>query len=177
MKNKYLNTVLNTLKCLMMMMILIGNVDLTNAQNVSFAKRGVSRTINGDFQMIGNTNLTLVSYSDNDNNSNNDMEVVDTDGDNSTTNSSSATLNFSTENGADVNQTTILFAGLYWSGRTNDNVTDARKKQIKIKGPGGNYGSYTATDIRYPYGSRYGSKYWRWRKCWILRRLGNDCYI
>ncbi|WP_281239805.1 DUF7507 domain-containing protein [Flavobacterium praedii] len=150
MKNNYLNTVLKTIKFLLIMILIFGNVSITNAQNVTFAKRGISRTINGDFQMIGNTNLTLVSYTDSDNNSNNDMKVVDTDGDNSTTNSSSATLNFSTENGANINQTTILFAGLYWSGRTSDNVTDARKKQIKIKGPSGSYSNYTASEIRFP---------------------------
>jgi hypothetical protein len=96
------------------MMLLIGSMDQASAQNVSFTKRGVSRTINGDFQMIGNTNLTLVSYSEDNNNSNDDMKVVDIDNDDSTTNSSSATLNFSTENGANINQSTILYAGLYW---------------------------------------------------------------
>lgn len=55
--------------------------------------------IKGDFQMIGNTNLTLVNYGDNTNNSNNDMKLVDMDGVSTTANSSSATLTLSTENG------------------------------------------------------------------------------
>ena len=33
--------------------------------------------IKGDFQMIGNTNLTLKTYGDNTNNSNNEMIYVD----------------------------------------------------------------------------------------------------
>src|ERR1700690_4374176 len=56
--------------------------------------------IKGDYTMIGNTNLTLDVYGDNTNNSNNNMHYVDVDSDPNTWNSSSATLGFSTENGA-----------------------------------------------------------------------------
>uniref|UniRef100_UPI00227C1AC1 hypothetical protein n=1 Tax=Algoriphagus sp. PAP.12 TaxID=2996678 RepID=UPI00227C1AC1 len=75
--------------------------------------------IKGDYTMIGNTNLTLDSYSDNSNNSNNEMIYVDIDGDGNTLNSSSSTLVLSQENGADPNCSEILYAGLYWSGRSD----------------------------------------------------------
>lgn len=74
--------------------------------------------IRGDFTIIGNTNLTLKNYSTDLANSGQEMVYVDIDEDPSTFNSSSATLMFSEENGADPNCTDILYAGLYWSGRT-----------------------------------------------------------
>lgn len=77
-------------------------------------------SIKGDFQMIGNTNLTLVSYGDKTNNSNNDMKYVDIDSDPTTINSSMATLNFSTENGAVPSCSKIIYAGLYWTGKSHD---------------------------------------------------------
>ncbi|WP_298535543.1 gliding motility-associated C-terminal domain-containing protein [uncultured Algibacter sp.] len=92
-------------------------------------------TVKGDFQMIGNTNLTLVNYNNNSTN-NNDMRYVDIDSDtdndgvqdnpgvNNTWNSSSATLNFSTENGALPECSNILYAGLYWFGRANVGADD-----------------------------------------------------
>jgi uncharacterized repeat protein (TIGR01451 family) len=116
-------------------------------------------SINGDFTMIGNTNLTLQSYSNTGSNSNNAMVKVDTDGISSTNNSSSSTLTFSNENGAVPTCSNILFAGLYWSARTydaTDNPTDPtelQKRTIKFRGPGQSaYTSYTATpsNIRYP---------------------------
>ncbi|GAP69544.1 hypothetical protein BA6E_1153 [Bacteroidales bacterium 6E] len=78
--------------------------------------------IKGDFQMIGNTNLTLQDYSDGGNNSSS-MEYVDIDGDATTLNSSSATLNFSNENGATPECSNIIYAGLYWTGRAHDGGT------------------------------------------------------
>ncbi|WP_268035832.1 DUF7507 domain-containing protein [Algoriphagus sp. PAP.12] len=74
--------------------------------------------IRGDFTIIGNTNLTLKNYDEGTANSGQEMVFIDIDGDSSTFNSSSATLLFSEENGADSNCTDILYAGLYWSGRT-----------------------------------------------------------
>lgn len=62
--------------------------------------------IQGDFALIGNTNMTLQSYSDDGNNGNN-MQYVDIDGDASTVNSSSAELRFSTEHGANPECTNI----------------------------------------------------------------------
>ena len=110
--------------------------------------------IKGDFTMIGNTNLTLVNYDDDDGN-NNDMEYVDVDGTavpgNDTFNSSSATITFSTENGAIPDCSNIIYAGLYWSGRAfGDGETDSEtfqvtkngitktldKKKVLIHGPG-----------------------------------------
>ena len=78
--------------------------------------------IKGDFQMIGNTNLTLVDYSDNGNNSG-DMEYVDVDGIPGTLNSSSATLAFPIENGMIPECSNIIYAGLYWIGRAHDGTS------------------------------------------------------
>ncbi|MBK6284410.1 MAG: hypothetical protein IPF54_18880 [Draconibacterium sp.] len=55
--------------------------------------------IKGDFSLIGNTNMTLVTYGDNTANSS-DMKYVDIDENSfNTFNSSSATLQFNSENG------------------------------------------------------------------------------
>lgn len=78
--------------------------------------------IRGDFQMIGNTNLTLVDYSDNGNNSS-DMEYVDVDNIPGTLNSSSATLQFSTEEDAKPECSNIIYAGLYWIGRAHSGTS------------------------------------------------------
>lgn len=82
-------------------------------------------SVKGDFTMIGNTNLTLENYSNNGNNSG-DMIYVDVDSDISTLNSSSATLDFSTENDAKPQCSNVVYAGLYWTGRsstTNNSFT------------------------------------------------------
>ena len=103
--------------------------------------------------MIGNTNLTLQNYSDTRLNSNNTMIKVDADGITSTNNSSSSTLAFSTENGAVPSCSKILFAGLYWTARTDNNVTELAKRTVKFRGPNQSaYTSYTAlsNEIRYP---------------------------
>ncbi len=76
--------------------------------------------INGDFTMIGNTNLTLQNYVDNVNNNNSIMRFVDVDGDPNTFNSSSATLQLSTENNANPSCSNIIYAGLYWTGKSKD---------------------------------------------------------
>ena len=78
--------------------------------------------IKGDFQMIGNTNLTLVNYSDDGNNSGN-MKYVDVDNVPGTLNSSSATLEFSTEEGAIPECSNIIYAGLYWIGRAHSGTS------------------------------------------------------
>jgi len=110
-------------------------------------------SIKGDFTMIGNTNLTLQNYSDVTLNSNNIMILVDADADATTTNSSSANLTFSTENGANPSCSNIIYAGLYWTGRTDTYVTTAEKCNIKVKGPAMSYyQTFTANvnDILYP---------------------------
>src|SRR5690554_1260324 len=75
--------------------------------------------IQGDFQMIGNTNMTLQSYGVDESNSG-QMIYVDVDNDAATVNSSSAELQFSGENGAVDDCTNIIYAGLYWTGRPHD---------------------------------------------------------
>ncbi|MDO5980693.1 gliding motility-associated C-terminal domain-containing protein [Flavivirga spongiicola] len=135
--------------------------------------------IKGDFTMMGNTNLTLVDYDETSANDG-DMKYVDEDGTavpgNNTFNSSSATLTFSTENGAIPDCSNILFAGLYWVGRagngvdnnddgdnnphtfqvTKDGITKSfDKRKVSIKGPGASgYTELTAdpSDIHYPTG-------------------------
>ncbi|WP_339652536.1 hypothetical protein, partial [uncultured Salegentibacter sp.] len=91
--------------------------------------------IKGDFTMIGNTNLSLFSYGENTNNSNNLMQFVDEDNESSTKNSSAAVLEFSNENGANPECSNIIYAGLYWSGRTNNSGKTNAKRNIKVKGP------------------------------------------
>lgn len=97
---------------------------------VNFAQRTSLATpaktiynVKGDFTMLGNTNLTLVNYGVTTNNEGNAMRYVDIDGDANTLNSSMATLELSNsgENGANPNCSTILFAGLYWTGKSDDN--------------------------------------------------------
>ncbi|NCB85349.1 MAG: T9SS type A sorting domain-containing protein [Bacteroidia bacterium] len=78
--------------------------------------------IKGDFQMIGNTNMTLQSYSDDGNNSSN-MIYVDVDGLPNTLNSSSATLEFPIENDMKPECSNIIYAGLYWIGRAHDGTS------------------------------------------------------
>ncbi|WP_192348359.1 gliding motility-associated C-terminal domain-containing protein [Algoriphagus sp. Y33] len=107
---------------------LLALVTSTNAQNdnrVPFrhrvgypAPKNNIFHIRGDFTTIGNTNLTMENYQDDVQNAMEEMKFVDVDDDQETFNSSSATLLFSEENGADPNCSEILYAGLYWSGRT-----------------------------------------------------------
>lgn len=78
--------------------------------------------LKGDFQMIGNSNLTKSPYSDDGNNTTG-MVYVDIDGDATTLNSSSATLQFSAEAGIDHSCTKIVYAGLYWMGRAHDGTS------------------------------------------------------
>lgn len=80
--------------------------------------------IQGDYQMIGNSNLTRSNVSESStgpsstsNNNNATMKYIDVDDDNSTVNSSRAQLKFSTEHGANPECTNVIYAGLYWTGR------------------------------------------------------------
>ena len=102
--------------------------------------------IKGDFTMIGNTNLTLASYSDNGYNDD-DMKYVDIDGDSNTWNSSSATLNFSTENGAIPSCSNIIYAGLYWTGRASDSGSSADIFTITKNSVGKDGKSTTTTEV------------------------------
>jgi hypothetical protein len=78
--------------------------------------------VKGDFTLLGNTNLTLAAYGTGTDNQNNEMRFVDIDGDSNTLNSSKATLELSNsgENSANQNCSTVLFAGLYWTGKSDD---------------------------------------------------------
>ncbi|MBQ0768219.1 MAG: hypothetical protein KBT58_02945, partial [Bizionia sp.] len=108
--------------------------------------------VRGDFTMIGNTNLTLSSYGDNTNHSNS-MIYVDIDNDDSTFNSSSATLNLSSENGANPDCSNIIYAGLYWTGRNSNSYSNLQRRTVKFKTPGqSSYQTLVANtnDIRYP---------------------------
>ncbi|WP_037314759.1 HYR domain-containing protein [Salegentibacter sp. Hel_I_6] len=133
----------------------------TNAQVIKEFQQRTSQystskkiyNLKGDFTMIGNTNLSLWFYDDNTNNSNNFMRFVDADEDDSTKNSSSAILQFSNENEANPECSNIVYAGLYWSGRTNSSGNINDKRKIKLKGPNNsNYQNFTANqnDILFP---------------------------
>jgi hypothetical protein len=78
--------------------------------------------IKGDFTLLGNTNLTLLNYGATTDNQSNTMKYVDIDGDPTTLNSSTASLELSNsaENSASQNCSTVLFAGLYWTGKSDD---------------------------------------------------------
>ena len=183
MKKLYINkTNINSTSIkLMVFLILVSIFNSYSQVRVPFTPRTSNLTpaktvynIKGDFSMIGNTNLTLVNYNETSAN-NHDMEYVDIDGDLNTFNSSSATLAFSTENGAIPDCSNIIYAGLYWVGRAEtqspDNNVDGDnnpntfqvtkngitknfdKQKVLIKGPNEtNYTEVTAasSDIYYP---------------------------
>uniref|UniRef100_UPI00286D2546 Ig-like domain-containing protein n=1 Tax=Flavobacterium sp. TaxID=239 RepID=UPI00286D2546 len=162
--------------------LLLGIALTTNAQvRVPFTQRTSQYTpatkiynVKGDFTIMGNTNLTLQNYGDQTANSNNSMVYVDVDGNSNngvdgkpTFNSSRSTLALSTENGANPSCSNIIYAGLYWTGRSSDgsssdnsfsvtknNVTKTfDKRNISLKGPNAStYTQFTAatTDIYYP---------------------------
>jgi uncharacterized repeat protein (TIGR01451 family) len=162
------------IKNIFLLLVFLGIVNITSAQViVPFTQRTSVYTptkeiynIRGDYQLIGNTNLTLVNYGNNTNN-NNTMTYVDVDTDPNTLNSSSATLTFSSENGAIPECSNIIYAGLYWTGRadnggtgpltfsvTKNNVTvNFDKREVLMKGPGASsYTTVTTTssNIYYP---------------------------
>ncbi|KDN54304.1 LamG-like jellyroll fold domain-containing protein [Flavobacterium seoulense] len=154
------------------------NAQTLTSPQVNFSQRTAAATpgktiynINGDFTMLGNTNLTLSSYDNNKNNEGNAMVYVDIDGNNTTLNSSMATLELSNsgENSANENCSTVLFAGLYWTGKSDDanetfSVTknsltkNYNKKTISLKGPKAtSYTTITAnSDIRFPGSAQSG---------------------
>ncbi|SEG41602.1 LamG-like jellyroll fold domain-containing protein [Flavobacterium urumqiense] len=107
---------------------------------VNFTQRTAAATpartvynVKGDFTMLGNTNLTLVNYGITTNNEGNAMKYVDIDDDSNTLNSSKANLELSNsgENGANPTCSTVLFAGLYWTGKSNDADAFTVSKQVQ----------------------------------------------
>jgi len=114
--------------------------------------------LQGDFLMLGNTNMTLSSYNENTDNSNNNMKYVDVDSDNSTVNSSSAELILP---GGEC--TEVIYAGLYWSGRAHNGGSSSEsftvknnhvlnKRKVRLKREGNSYTDVWASssDIYYP---------------------------
>lgn len=71
--------------------------------------------------MLGNTCLSPQNYSPTTNNNGQYMVYVDSDNDPNTFNSSSSTLMLSNENGAVPSCSSIVYAGLYWTGKSNTN--------------------------------------------------------
>jgi gliding motility-associated-like protein len=171
----------NQLIAILLIGILSGNFYILQAQlRVPFKNRTSQYTpekkiytLKGDFTMIGNTNLTLQNYSGVDNNNYNLMQYVDVDSDADTWNSSSADLVFSTENNAVPSCSNIVYAGLYWTGRSAcDSSTDSpdsfsvtkivngslvtktfNKRKIYLRGPGSDsYSEITAAPdaVYYP---------------------------
>lgn len=89
--------------------------------------------VKGDFTMLGNTNLTLVDYGNTTDNQGRQMKYIDIDGDSNTWNSSLATLELSNsgENNATQDCSTVLFAGLYWTGKSDDADIFIASKQVQ----------------------------------------------
>lgn len=124
---------------------------------VNFSQRTAAATpaqtiynIKGDFTLIGNTNLTLATYADGSDNQAREMRFVDIDGDSNTLNSSKATLELSNsgENSATQSCSTVLFAGLYWTGKSDDaNETFTANRRIS-NGQSALSSNYTLTVSR-----------------------------
>jgi len=127
MKNIYFKTISFKLQLLVLLALSLGNVSTSTAQvKVNFTQRTSQYTptkkiynVKGDFTMFGNTNLTPQNYGNTQNNNGQFMQYVDTDNDPTTLNSSSATLALSTENGAVPSCSNIVYAGLYWTGKSS----------------------------------------------------------
>jgi trimeric autotransporter adhesin len=117
-----------------------GFAQTVTSPQVLFSQRTAAATpsktiynVKGDFTLIGNTNLTLETYGTTYDNQNKEMRFVDIDGDSNTLNSSKATLELSNggENSASQNCSTVLFAGLYWTGKSDDaNTTFTSVRRI-----------------------------------------------
>ncbi|UFH46349.1 T9SS type A sorting domain-containing protein [Flavobacterium galactosidilyticum] len=176
LRNKKINGLLLLLLILIFPILKITAQSVTTPQ-VDFSQRSSTATpekkiynIKGDFTLLGNTNLTLLSYGDKKNNEGNEMIYVDIDEESTTLNSSMATLELSNAGENDTNQSCskVLFAGLYWTGKSDDtkeifsvtknSVTKTyNKNRVSLKGPGAiNYTEITATTnsnttaIRFP---------------------------
>ncbi|WP_410879593.1 hypothetical protein [Myroides sp. DW712] len=129
------------------------------SQKAPVPYKGVSTyNVQGDFVMLGNTNLTLKSYRADRNNNSNNMIVVDEDQDSSTYNSSMAELKLGA---AEPTCSEILYAGLYWTGRAQNSGNNADyivfnkknyyKNKVKFKKEGNSYHEVSAgNEVAYP---------------------------
>lgn len=150
--NNTYQPVKNIFKFLMAMFLFVSLFNARAQERVAFKPRTSSDTptktiysVKGDFAMIGNTNVTAVNYGTNSSNYG-DVVFIDIDGDDSTENSSSATLELSTENGAEPSCSNIIYAGLYWTGRGDISLTEEQMRTVKLKGPNdAAYQTYTTT--------------------------------
>ncbi|MDD5150017.1 MAG: T9SS type A sorting domain-containing protein [Flavobacterium sp.] len=124
---KYGNKIYLTLGCLFI--AIFGFSQTITSPQVNFTQRTSTATptqtiynVKGDFTLLGNINLTLLNYGATTDNESNIMKYVDVDSDPNTLNSSMATLELSNsgENSATQNCSTVLFAGLYWTGKSDD---------------------------------------------------------
>ncbi len=139
MKNIYFNSIVYKLKFFVVLMfVLLGSAVSTQAQvNRAFTQRTSQYTptkkiynVKGDFTMLGNTCLTPQNYTATTNNNGQSMVYVDSDNDPTTFNSSSSTLVLSTENSALPECSNIIYAGLYWTGKSSANATFNVTKQV-----------------------------------------------
>ncbi|WP_066225405.1 gliding motility-associated C-terminal domain-containing protein [Formosa haliotis] len=126
---------------------------------VPFSSRA-NFTVQGDFTIIGNTNLAPDTPGQS--NDSGDMFYVDVDNDITTINSSTADINLLDESGQVTNNSEIVYAGLYWTGRpgpdksfvvqTDNGPKTLNKGIVSLKGPNSAYTTITAADndIYYP---------------------------
>jgi hypothetical protein len=129
----------------LLLLFLVAPIKMRSQIRKAFTQRTAAATpskviynVKGDFTMIGNTNVTLSTYAATGPAGDNggDMRYVDVDSDVNTLNSSSASLGFSTENGANPSCSTIIFAGLYWTGKSSTNqYTFDVTKQVQTGTP------------------------------------------
>ena len=169
MKNFYTTNFYRYIKSIKLVLILVIFINISfsgfSQERVPFKPRtsefSPNKTIysvKGDFTMLGNTNLTLVDYDgyniegnnpldpDNDNYPTNseDMEYVDVDLDDNTWNSSSSTLSLHEDASKGIlpECSTIVYAGLYWTGRAGESEVFEVTKDF----PTGNFQTITVTD-------------------------------
>lgn len=110
-----------------------------------------SNTIQGDFEMIGNTVLARKNnngtyHSDmNDNTKGNNVTMSNVDEDNVSTTRNSSMAKLSIPAGS-----TIIFSRVYWGGRAQDadyNMNSAANRQIKFRKGTGGYTTLTAAQV------------------------------
>ena len=91
-----------------------------------YAGNRIIYNLQGDFAIIGNSNMVIRNASNNSNNGS-QTDYVDIDNVANTCNSSSATLKFRATNNAGESIiptcTDIVYAGLYWTGRAHDGAS------------------------------------------------------